>query len=272
VPRKQEEQQEGAGILILYTSLMILLLAFFILLNSLSKIEEAKVEAVFQSLMGTFGFLPGGGSPFQPGKGDLTSVISAPINPVDQDYMSLRGLVRTLGLSGQVRLLRSQSIKTVVLPDVLLFEPDSYELTPQARNFLTQVAQIIKDRAYPVSIYGHTDDAPPQRPGVADNWDVSARRALAVLRYLVSQGVDPRRLAAFGLAGNRPLVPNDSPVHRRQNNRVELVFDARDPSIYQIPDSGVPRKLNFRGFTFDLFGEEGSKGKPQPPSRKQEGP
>jgi len=272
VPRKQEEQQEGSGILVLYTSLMILLLAFFILLNSLSKIEEAKVEAVFQSLMGTFGFLPGGGSPFRPGAGDLTSVISAPINPVDQDYMSLRGLVRTQGLSGQVRLLRSRSIKTVVLPQLLLFEPDSYELTPRARAFLTQVARIIKDRRYPVSIYGHTDDAPPPHPEVSDNWDISARRALAVLRYLVSQGVDPRRLAAFGLAGNQPLVPNDSPEHRHQNNRVELVFDARDPSIYQIPDSGAPRKLNFRGFTFDLLGEEGKKAQTPKTTPKPEAP
>jgi chemotaxis protein MotB len=253
--RRQQEEQQSPGIVVLYTSLMILLLSFFILLNALSQVEEARVKAVFQSLVGTFGVTPGGSSPM-PSVLQLTKSASAPINPVEQDYLALRGLVQTEGLESQVRLLRSNTIKTAVLPDYLLFQPDSEKISPQGKAFLDKVAQVIKDRDYRISVRGHTDDAPSQRTDGKDNWAISADRALAVVRYLISQGVNPDRLAAFGLAGFDPTVKNDTYEHRRMNNRVELVFDARDASRWLVPEEGPKeRKLDFKGFTFDLLGE-----------------
>jgi chemotaxis protein MotB len=152
--------------------------------------------------------------------------------------------------------LRSASIKTAVLPDYLLFQPDSEKISPQGKAFLDKVAQVIKDRDYRISVRGHTDDAPSQRSDGKDNWTISADRALAVVRYLISKGVDPNRLAAFGLAGFDPTVKNDTYEHRRMNNRVELVFDARDASRWLVPDEAPQkRKLDFKGFTFDLLGE-----------------
>jgi len=255
VARKKVEEQSGPGIVVLYTSLMILLLAFFILLNSISKIEEAKVEAVFQSLMGTFGFQPGGLSAI-PGLMKKSTSLSSPINPVDQDYLYLRGLLKERGLLGEVKLLRSDTVKTVAIPAIMLFEPDSISLSAQGKEFLTLVAAVIGDREYPISLNGHTDDAPPEATGGKNNWYQSAERALAVLLFLVEKGVKPGRLAAFGLAGYRPLVPNTNPHHRRLNNRVEMVMDARDTSQYLLPEAQRDRKLDFRGFSFDLMGEK----------------
>ena len=250
--RRQRDEQEAPGIVVLYTSLMILLLAFFIMLNSISKVEEAKVEAAYQSLMSTFGFQPGGLSPFM-GADEKVSTFSAPINPVEQDYLSLRGLVKAEGFSGQIKLLRSDALRSVVLPDALLFEPGSTRLTDQARSFLDKVAGIIKDRGYPITLRGHTDDAPPMETGDKSNWYLSAQRALVVLRYLALKGVDQKRMAAFGLAGSVPLVPNSSLTNRRLNNRVEMVFDANDPSLQLLPESPREHTLEYKGFLFDLF-------------------
>jgi len=259
--RRRQEEQQSPGIVVLYTALMILLLAFFILLNSMAKVEEARVKAVFESLVGTFGITPGGGPSPMPSVLQLTKSATAPINPVEQDYLALKGLVQTEGLEGQVRLLRSDTIKTAVLPDYLMFQPGSEQLSPQGVAFLNKVAQVIKDRDYRISVRGHTDDAPSQRSDGKDNWAISADRALAVVRYLVSQGVNPDRLAAFGLAGFDPAYANDTYEHRRMNNRVELVFDARDASRWLVPEGEAPqdRKLDFKGFTFDLLGEEKGK-------------
>ena len=251
--RRKQEETEPPGIVVLYTSLMILLLAFFILLNAISKVEETRVESVFQSLMGTFGFQQGGVSPLGGGAPDIIRRTGVPINPVELGYTQLRGLVRRSGLSGQVWLLRSKSIKTMVLPALLLFQPDSTEISPQGAAFLKKVAAIIRGKAYPITLNGHTDDSPGQRLDGRNNWDISCRRALAVLRFLVAQGVNPRRLAAFGLAGYHPLVPNDTPHHRQMNNRVDLVFDIHDQSMYRIPASPSQPTIDFRGFSFDLM-------------------
>ena len=253
--RREKEEQQSPGIVVLYTALMILLLSFFILLNSMSKVEEARVQAVFESLVGTFGLAGEGSSPMQSVL-KLSKSASAPINPVDQDYLALRGVAQTEGLDGQVRFLRSNTVKTALLPDHLLFQPDSEELSPQGKVFLIKVALIIKDRDYRISVRGHTDSAPSQRRDGKDNWAISADRALAVLKFLVSQGVNPDRLAAFGLAGFDPTVRNDTIEHRRMNNRVELMFDARDASRWLVPEEEIKdRKLDFKGFTFDLLGE-----------------
>lgn len=253
---RKTEEQSGPGIVVLYTSLMILLLAFFILLNSMSKVEEAKVEAVFNSLMGTFGFQPGGLNVIRPELHGKTTAMAPPVNPVDQDYLFLRGLLKEKKMLGEIKLLRSETVKTVVIPAVLLFDPDSTKLSPKGGDFLAQVAAIIKNRNYPITLNGHTDDAPARATGRKNNWHISAERALAVLLFLAGKGVKPDRLAAFGLAGFRPMVPNTTPQHRRLNNRVEMVMDSRDTSRHLLPEAEKDRKLDFRGFAFDLMGEE----------------
>ena len=213
--RKKIEEQSGPGIVVLYTSLMILLLAFFILLNSMSKVEEAKVEAAFNSLMGTFGFQPGGLNVIRPELFGKSTSMAPPVNPVDQDYIFLRGILKEKKMLGEIKLLRSETVRTVVIPAVLLFEPDSTKLSPKGRDFLAQVAAIIKNRNYPVTLNGYTDDAPARATGRKNNWYISAERALSVLLFLIQNGVKPDRLAAFGLAGFRPMVPNTNPQNRR---------------------------------------------------------
>jgi len=253
VARRKKEEQEAPGIVVLYTSLMILLLAFFILLNSMSKTEEARVQAVFQSLVGTFGFSPAGASPMNANVFELSRSATVPMNPVEQDYLALKGLLVDQNMQDKVRLLRSGSLKTAVIPAAVLFEPDSFELTPAGAAFMDQVARVVGGREYPLSVRGHTDDAPSMTPGL-DNWDISGRRAVAVVERLMAQKVAPQRLAAFGMAGYAPMVPNNTGQHRRMNNRVELVFDARDVSPHQLPPPPRDRTYQFRGFSFDLLG------------------
>lgn len=250
--RKQpEESSSGGGIMVLYVSLMILLLAFFILLNAMSKTEEAKVQAVYQSLVGSFGFKATGIDPMGSGVTDTGSGITSAINPVEQDYNFMRGLVRRDKLQKEVRLMRSGALHSVQVSNLLLFGTDSLKLTLEGEEFLTQVAALVKDRSYPLSVYGHTDDAASVTTGV-NNFDLSARRALVVLRYMTGLGVAPGRLAAFGLADTRPLMPNTSRHNRQTNNRIELVFDARDQSRHRLPDAPGKQEIDFRGFTFEL--------------------
>ncbi len=252
--RKNKEEPPRPTIVVLYTSLMILLLAFFIMLNSISKVEEAKVEAAYASLLSTFGFTPGGLSPLRSRLRKAASRLSPPITRLQQDYLSLKGLVKEHHLEKQVTMLRSKGIRTISISALVLFAPNSVEISPGGRAFLGEVAKVLASGSYPLSLYGHTDNGEP--PAGSDNWQLSGERAVAVARVLEAGGVARRRLAAFGFAHYKPMYSNRDPQRRLRNNRVDLILDARDLSRHQLPAGGPRRQINFRGFIFDLFGEK----------------
>lgn len=235
------------GVVITYTSLFLLLLTFFILLNSMGRVEETRLQAALQSLQGSFGLQAGG----QRGSGMLPV-----LTPVEQDYHYLRGLTEGEHQSGGIMMLRSHGQRTMAVGQALLFEDEGAELSPQGREFLARVALVVKDRGYPLVIAGHLD--PDQAAGGqgAEALTQSGRRALAVLRLLVQQGVDPSRLTAQGVAAGQPLLPVSHPQHRRYNNRVELVLDAREASPSLLPQDPQAPKAEFRGFVFDLMPEK----------------
>ncbi|MFH1035771.1 MAG: OmpA family protein [Pseudomonadota bacterium] len=241
------------GVVITYTSLFLLLLTFFILLNSMGRVEESRLQAVYRSLQASFGLHPRQTS----GPGLL-----APVNPVEQDYAYLRGLAGQEDLGREIIMLRSGSLHTVVMSQGMLFGGSGEELTPQAQEFLAKVAEILKERNYPLSIAGHVEaQSLEQAPG-QDEFTLSGRRALKVLRLLVEKGVDPSRLAALGLGARRPLLPASDPRHQRFNSRVDLVLDARDQSSDLLPADQTRPQSQFRGFLFDLDPE-----RPQPEGR-----
>ena len=80
-------------------------------------------------------------------------------------------------------------------------------------------------RALPndVRVDGHTDSTPIDSPRYPTNWELSAARAITVTRYLSeSAGIPAARFTAAGYGEYRPMVPNDTRVHRALNRRVEI--------------------------------------------------
>ena len=73
-----------------------------------------------------------------------------------------------------------------------------------------------------VLVYGHTDNEPIKKSGWKDNYELSAQRALAVVRHLQSRGVSAARLVAAGCGEHRPTAPNTSQQSRAKNRRVEI--------------------------------------------------
>ncbi|MCP4590742.1 MAG: OmpA family protein [bacterium] len=73
-----------------------------------------------------------------------------------------------------------------------------------------------------VLVFGHTDNIPIKHSGWKDNWELSNQRALSVVRYFASRGVDASRLAACGCGEHRPRVANDSKRNMQKNRRVEI--------------------------------------------------
>ena len=105
-----------------------------------------------------------------------------------------------------------------VLEEVL-FDFDKYEIKPQYYQFLDRAAAVIeKNPGLKVQIEGHTDNIGTK----AYNEKLSRRRAIAVMTYLISKGVDKDRLSAKGYGFSRPVATNTAAEGRALNRRVQL--------------------------------------------------
>ena len=89
---------------------------------------------------------------------------------------------------------------------------------------LKHIIDILKKHNYKVVVRGHTDDLPIRSEIFPSNWELSAARAAATLRYLAGQGISPSRMKAVGYADTRPIVPNNTKDNRALNRRVEFYF------------------------------------------------
>jgi chemotaxis protein MotB len=112
------------------------------------------------------------------------------------------------------------------ITDHMFFNSGSADLTDRAKMVIGKVAKILN--AYPdmaFMIEGHTDNKPMHSACTPDNWDLSIRRATAVVRLLQKQhGIKPERMTAAGRGEYDPIQPNDTPAHRAENRRITIVI------------------------------------------------
>mgnify|MGYP003973653099 CR=1 FL=1 len=115
---------------------------------------------------------------------------------------------------------------TVRIPGASLFKPGKADLQLTARPLLDAVIKVVnKHPDYKVHIRGHTDDEQISTEKFPTNWELSAGRATAVLRYFVDKGAEPERMTATGYADTFPLGRNDTVPGRARNRRVEFVLE-----------------------------------------------
>jgi len=115
------------------------------------------------------------------------------------------------------------------LPADITFKPGSAQITDEdSLLFLKRIALIIKEylpKNIEIQIKGYTDNQPP--PPIspyADNWELSAARALSVLKILIKDGVSPKQLSAAAYSEYHPIAANATPEGRAKNRRVEIWF------------------------------------------------
>jgi len=122
-----------------------------------------------------------------------------------------------------------------VFQSEVLFASGSAELGLEGQRQMSQLARTLLDvaRTIPSDINwilrvdGHTDTAPIATAQFRSNWELSAARAISVVRYLIAQGVPAERLAAAGFGEYQPIDPGADVAARARNRRIELKLDQR---------------------------------------------
>jgi outer membrane protein OmpA-like peptidoglycan-associated protein len=100
------------------------------------------------------------------------------------------------------------------------FDSDSDHIKDESKPTLNSIVAMLKRKAnWKMSIEGHTDStSTPQH-----NQALSERRAASVKNYLTGEGIEASRLSTTGYGQEKPVAPNDNPIGKAQNRRVELV-------------------------------------------------
>jgi chemotaxis protein MotB len=137
---------------------------------------------------------------------------------------------RARAAAQQTQIAKMQSENKWVMAGDLLFAEGGYQLSPEGEAALNQyVPQLRSLQNTKIVVYGYTDNLPVgpalQQTGIANNVDLSSRRAATVVSYLRSQGVNPNILSAKGFGETHPIAPNDTPQGRAQNRRIEIVLE-----------------------------------------------
>ena len=130
----------------------------------------------------------------------------------------------------QAEIAKMQAGNKWVMAGDLLFAEGGYELSAAGRAALSQyMPQLRSVQDVKVVVYGFTDNLPVgpalQRAGIADNLDLSSRRAATVAAFLQAEGVNPKILSAKGFGATHPVAPNDTAQGRAQNRRIEIILE-----------------------------------------------
>jgi chemotaxis protein MotB len=149
--------------------------------------------------------------------------------------MNLKGAIGNMN-DEDINIKVEKGVVFINISDKLLFKTGKYNITPRASEVLGKVALVLKNQpGLEFMVEGHTDNVPYSRPPLLDNWDLSVKRATAVVRILqVKYGLSPAHITAAGRSEYAPVTTNDTPEGRALNRRTRIVILPQLDQFFQL--------------------------------------
>lgn len=213
--KKKSIVEDSEDWLVTYADAITLILAFFVLLFSVSEINQQKFEAINQSIDDKF----------------LQKKPEQKVNPLLDLQGRLGVLLNNYGVNPDKALQLNENSLKVALPGELLFGSGSAEVGVESRKLIEELAQQMNAfdlPNYQIEIEGHTDDVPIQTLKFPSNWELSSARAISVLKVFMELKATKHQLKAIGYADTIPIAPNRDELgnaiekNQRLNRRVEI--------------------------------------------------
>ena len=254
--RKEDPPKGSPAWMNTFADLMNLLLCFFVMLFSMSSVNEEKFEKVIASFQSTFSILPGGGASI--GEGELISSGISQLENFDSYYnqqlssqsdgqteeekditeayeqqeleesedmaQQLENALSQYGIQDDVEVDFNAEYVTLNMNGALLFDSASTELRDEAYPLVNKLGKILVTYDNNIiEVEGHTDNVPIHSSKYEDNNVLSMYRALAVANYLRdTTTLDPAYIKSSGRGEYVPIADNATPEGRARNRRVEI--------------------------------------------------
>lgn len=238
--RDEEGGRSKERWLITYADLITLLLVFFIVMYALSaRINMTSFEEVSHSLAAALkrpSPKPGDKFAYSQDDSKQTRRFKADADAV------VKALIKTDPKS-KVKIDIDQRGLIVSLIDTSFFDPGSATLKPTAYTLLERMASNFRTLPNEIRVEGHTDSIPIHTARFPSNWDLSAARAVSVVRFLTAHcGIPAGRLYAVGYGANMPVATNATAQGRERNRRVDIIVERahdENPALHGIAGNGV---------------------------------
>jgi chemotaxis protein MotB len=199
----EEDEDISSFWLITYSDMVTLLLTFFLLMYSFSIMSADRQETLVEALRGV------ADEKVQQLK--TRAELEEAARKIAEELKKAAAFVEA-----------NETEVTVGLSSAVTFQSGDDLLSLEGDAALRKVAKILAALPNVVRIEGHTDDVAIRGGRFRSNWQLSAARAQAVVRVLMREGVDPRRLQVVGYADVKPREPNAKAEGRAANRRIEL--------------------------------------------------
>ncbi|MEH6810899.1 MAG: flagellar motor protein MotD [Motiliproteus sp.] len=250
--RRTRNEQHTDRWVVSYADFITLLLAFFVVMYSISSVNEGKYRALSQSFEGIFRGADHTFDPLQIGdvksrrdRRDIGLIDQAPsvdasnvqLTLGDKEAVELKQIesdatkrFQELIADGELSISSNRLWLEIEIQSSLLFASGSALPSLDADPILEALALILKNYDNPVHVEGFTDNQPIQSSQFPSNWELSAARSAGVVRMLSHFGVAPERMAAVGFGEYQPKVSNLSVRGKSINRRVKIIV-SRDERV-----------------------------------------
>ncbi len=237
-PAEHQEDHADETWLIPYSDLLTLLLALFIVLFASSQVDQLKFQQMAQSFNSAFS---GGTSILN----NEAAIVEQPTVTPPNDQLSeenrkqamesiqlndvkkkLDEYIRNNNLGGDLQTSLTEDGLVVRIQDTALFTSGRADMRPDSRRWGDVIAKMLSTLSQAVIISGHTDNVPINTAQFPSNWDLSSKRALNFMKFLLSENPDlkPERFSAIGYGEYRPVMENTTSEGRAKNRRVEILI------------------------------------------------
>lgn len=257
--KKVVEHENHERWLVSYADFITLLFAFFVVMYSISSVNEGKYRVLSTTLESVFSDSPRSAEPVQVGelsRGDgvvsaqpgiadvpifnieLPSVPDYTPPPVAEETIrtinelseQLSDTLSDLIDSDDVSIKKGDDWLELEMKSNVLFGSGEARLETQAVPLIGKIAAILQTSANPIHVEGFTDNNPINTPRFPSNWELSAARAASVVHLLERYGLKPSRMTAVGYGQFKPIADNTTEEGRKKNRRVVLVLLGHEES------------------------------------------
>ena len=238
--RHEEDEENTERWLVSYADFITLLFAFFVVMYSISSVNQKKYKTLSSSISTAFTNKENKKTDeiMQNKPATLDSkkpVEKQPLSASEiQKLQEERESMKSLGINisnnlsplfedGKIRVTQNNRGLRIDINDSLLFKSGSAEMAESAKEILSEIADLLTTNGHAIQVEGHTDNTPIHNATFYSNWELSALRATSVVRMFSDLGIANNRLSALGFGSTQPIGDNDNPLGRAKNRHVSIV-------------------------------------------------